>query len=224
MKNALALGLKEIWYDGIDIVITDWFQTQQDERVEMALLEHMARQSEKSQSYETIVVDYYRAESSSQLVKARLKEAAATTPLYGKLGKIDDAVRGRQQNLFVNLQNIGDINVTNNTQNFNGGKVTIGVNSIGGNAKTSTINQEINLNQDIHDLIDQLQQIAGSDHGSSKNESASKALMNLKQAPTKTKLLGAIESVKSWMAVGALSAEAASFAKDFIDAALNIIK
>jgi hypothetical protein len=220
--EGLALGVREIWYDGIERPVVDWYQAQQEERVQMALLEHMARQSDKSSTYCDFVIDRYRNDATT-LLRARLKEAAATTALYGKLQSLDEDLFNRQGALFVNVSDGGTLNMTRNNQTITGGNVNIGVNTVGGNSVFNKVDQEIALNQDMRTLVQKLQQIADSDKNSIDGKAASDALAQLAKSPSKKSLTSALETVKNWIGAGALVAEAASLAKDFVDAASNLL-
>jgi hypothetical protein len=220
--EGLALGLREMWYDGIERPIVDWYQSQYEERVQVALLEHMARQSDRSSSYSDFVIDRYRNGATS-LLQARLKEAATTTALYGKLQVLDDELVNRQGSLFVNVSDGGTFNMAKNTQIFTGGNVNIGVNTVGGNSISNKVDQEIELSQDMRALTLRLQKIADSNKNSIEGKAASEALANLTKSPSQKSLTTALETVRKWLGAGALVAEAASLAKDFVDAASNLL-
>ncbi len=215
--EGLALGLRDLWYDGIEVSMVDWFNSEQDERVKFAILEHMAKQSDHSPSYADMVIETYRKDSLSVL-KARIKEAAATTALYSKLERFDEMLDNQTQ-LFV----AGDLFVTKNTQKFTGGQVNIGVNTIGGNSTGNKVDQSIQLSQDLSDIAAKMQAAADNGDRSTQSKEVSESLRELRNAPTSNKLQSALEATKNWIGAGALTAEIMTYAKEFIELASALL-
>ena len=215
--EGLALGTRDVWYDGIEIPVIDCFNSAQDDRVKNAILEHMARQSDHCSSYPELVVETYR-NNASQVLKARIKEAAATTALYGKLEQLDDAAN-RQPNFIFE----GELHVTKITQNFSGGHNVIGVNTLGGDSKDNNVKQSIKLTPKTVELIDKIQSFAKQKSQSKEADTVVTSLQELKKEPTTSKLQNALESIRKWSGATTIAVEIAALAKDFADATKELI-
>ncbi|WP_164889414.1 hypothetical protein, partial [Mesorhizobium sp. M7A.F.Ca.CA.002.03.2.1] len=133
VRLALAIGLKDTYYDGLEALAHDWFMTEADSEIAHTLMDHMVRHADRSPTYECTVLDFYEREAQNSLLRRRIEGHAAKTELYSKLMRIsfdgsDDLFRS--------------INVTNNTTNISGG-INAGAVSMGGDA---TNTGEINVN------------------------------------------------------------------------------
>jgi len=144
-QEGLALGLVDVWVDGLDFVTVDWIGRQPEERVENALLSHMARQSTRSPAYSEIVIKRFSEAAPDGLRRGQLMASAAGTPLYGELQR-QVIAEGDMLDMFGFSQK-EVLQVTgNNNMIFTGGVNQLAGVSAGGNAsaeRTQQTNQEV---------------------------------------------------------------------------------
>jgi nucleoside phosphorylase len=94
-RAGLATGLRGIYFDGLEVLISDWFGDEQDDRVKQRLLEHMARNADRCAAYPARVLRAYEASDAHSLTRARLEAAARNTPLYTAMKRIEYDAEGR---------------------------------------------------------------------------------------------------------------------------------
>jgi nucleoside phosphorylase len=94
-RAGLATGLREIYFDGLETLILDWFDDEQVEQVKQRLLEHMARNAARCAAYTSPVLRAYEAADGSSLSRARLEAAARDTDLYLRMKRIQYDAEGR---------------------------------------------------------------------------------------------------------------------------------
>jgi nucleoside phosphorylase len=104
-RAGLAGGLRDIYFDGLETLILDWFDEEQVEQVKQRLLEHMARNAAHVSAYASPVLRAYEAADASSLTRARLEAAARDTPLYVAMKRIEYDAEGRD--LFRMEQQVG---------------------------------------------------------------------------------------------------------------------
>ena len=85
-REGLAKGLANTYYDGLETVTLDWFETDRNDRVRLLLAEHFARQSDRVPSYYDKALEL--AEGSESLRERVLLGAEGRT-LYGHIRKAD---------------------------------------------------------------------------------------------------------------------------------------
>jgi nucleoside phosphorylase len=104
-RIGLASGLRDIYFDGLETLILDWFGDEGAEPVKQRLLEHMARNSSRCAAYTDPVLRAYEAADASSLTRMRLEAAARETDLYVAMKRIEYDAEGRD--LFQMEQRAG---------------------------------------------------------------------------------------------------------------------
>lgn len=94
-RAGLASGLKDIYFDGVEEIIIDWYQDEDDDTIKQRLLEHMAGNAERCGGYEPFVLRAYEASDANSLTRARLESAARDTGIYLEMKKIAYEAEGR---------------------------------------------------------------------------------------------------------------------------------
>ncbi|MCK1659444.1 5'-methylthioadenosine/S-adenosylhomocysteine nucleosidase [Bradyrhizobium sp. 151] len=94
-RAGLASGLRDIYFDGLETLILDWFADEEAEPVKQRLLEHMARNSSRCAAYTDPVLRAYEAANASSLTRARLEAAARETDLYVAMKRIEYDAGGK---------------------------------------------------------------------------------------------------------------------------------
>ena len=223
-QEGLAIGLKPIWFDGFDMTVIDWHQRGLDERVDVALLEHMAYNSENSKAYEELVIDRYSSSSTQELTKARIKEASQGSGLYQELLRRDE-IANKQYYLFPQdgtIINIGTVMVKN-TQNISGSNINIGNNVLQGDINSGDVNQYVELSGDFRTQLLKLKEMAKASSNDARASAASEALEQAANKPTRGNLLSAMSAINKWTGAGALTVEIAAHAKDVVDAIAQLL-
>ena len=94
-RAGLATGLRDIYFDGLDAFISDWLEDEDVDRIRQRLLEHMARNADKSVTYSAPVLRAFGAANTGSLTRARLEAAARHTSLYAAMKRIEYDAEGR---------------------------------------------------------------------------------------------------------------------------------
>jgi hypothetical protein len=113
VREGVAFGLRDIFYDSLDITVIDWLLDERDLEIREKLLEHMAAQSEYSGGYREEVEKAYRDSATGSTLRARLEAACRNTGLAIQLRKI--ALQTGEPDLYTLISG----GTVSNTQNFN---------------------------------------------------------------------------------------------------------
>jgi hypothetical protein len=193
-RVGLAIGLKDTYFDGLEVVVLDWFTNEGNAGVRQHILDHMIRQSYQCPNYAAMVLEVYEKEPPGSSLRQRMEAAAAGLAIYGKFRAMDGSM-----DLFR-----GATIVTNNTFNISG-NVQGGAVSIGGDAHNSGITSIHYNPQTIQALQSELAKAERALHESTlNNELKSEALKHVTAAkadpePGKIKkaidVLGKVESI-----------------------------
>jgi hypothetical protein len=119
-REGLAIGLRNVFFDGLEETTFEWLPDEPIGRIRDRLLEHMAASAERCPAYLTPVLDLYRA--SDRAAQIRLEGAAQGTSTYRELRRI--ALATEQTSLKLNIP---DGVTTMVVQNINTGGGNIGV-------------------------------------------------------------------------------------------------
>ena len=145
-RSGLITGLYDNYYDGLDVLICDWFSEESDEDVRELLLGHMASQNQNSATYFNYVSEMYDTGSLSARCKARITAAASRTKLFSKLKQIEyssgPSLFEGTNNIFIGEINMGDKITTGDIQ---GGAVNIGSGSATNSGKLESLTQKQTL-------------------------------------------------------------------------------
>lgn len=85
-REGLAKGLQSVYYDGLEGVTLDWYETEASSRVRELLAEHFARYGSDCVPYGEKALEIFEAD---QTLKKRLYLGAEGTSLFGKLKATD---------------------------------------------------------------------------------------------------------------------------------------
>jgi hypothetical protein len=91
-RAGLALGLRDTYFNGIEVLVLDWFTSESDLEVSHYLLDHMVKQASNCPNYEEMVLDVYEKEPTGSSLRERMEAAAAGTVLYGKFKRMDGSL------------------------------------------------------------------------------------------------------------------------------------
>ncbi|WP_137152581.1 hypothetical protein [Devosia sp. FKR38] len=123
VRLALATGLRDSFYDGLEEVTFDWFDVEAEKDVRDALIDHMVRQAEQFPGYQPIVTTLYAAESPGSPARHRMDAAAARTSMYSRFQEI---VQETGAPLFSDLKGATIVMGDNfSTGNIQGGSVSL---------------------------------------------------------------------------------------------------
>ena len=158
----LAKGLRDSFYDGLEVVTCEWFHDEQHEEVRGAITDHFVGQSEYCPAYEDIVKRLFLDCPKGSIQHRRMLAAASRKPIFRELRKIEYQADG---DLFGDMPlqpNGGLMPMVNNTYNIGnvqGGAVSIGgaAKQEGPNANTLTGDQTVQLKTQLENLAGELQ-------------------------------------------------------------------
>lgn len=88
-REGLAKGLVHTYYDALETVTLDWFETDGSERVRLLLAEHFARQSDRVPSYHEKALELYQGGGP---LRERVLLGADGTALFAKIKKFEGQV------------------------------------------------------------------------------------------------------------------------------------
>ncbi|MFT8797198.1 hypothetical protein [Zymomonas mobilis] len=155
-REGMAIGLRDVFYDGLDTIILDWDIEENNALIKDHLLDHMARNSHRSIGYREEILRVYRSSSPSSILRARIEAANTDEQLSLELRKI--ALQTSDPDLF---STIAGTQMTN-TMNFNstvnaGGISNSGTGNIGTvNFKTASEAQEESIKL-LNNLIEKIE-------------------------------------------------------------------
>lgn len=125
VREGVATGLRDVYYDSLDTMVADWFLDEQDPVTKDRLLEHMAAHSGKSSFYREEVLAAYRTAGLRSITRSRLEAANRDADVSLAMRKI--ALQTGDPDLFASMVGL----VTNNTQNFSGPMNVAGISNSG---------------------------------------------------------------------------------------------
>jgi hypothetical protein len=125
VREGVAIGLRDIFFDGLDIDVADWLIGEGEPSVQDALLEHMAVHAGRSSAYREEVMRAYRAEADGSVLRTRLEAANRDAGVSLEMRRV--ALQMNDPDLFASM--IGG-SVTN-TMNFNGPVNAAGISNSG---------------------------------------------------------------------------------------------
>lgn len=129
VREGVAIGLRRIYYDSLDVTVADWLLEEPCNDVKDALLEHMATHIVKSSAYRDEVLKAYREAAVGSILRSRLEAANRDDDVALEMRKISLQMNDPQ--LFASV--VGT--TMNNTQNFNA------TTNVGGLSNSGTGNQ-----------------------------------------------------------------------------------
>ncbi|MGX1198558.1 hypothetical protein [Parvibaculum sp. MBR-TMA-1.3b-4.2] len=151
-REGLAIGLGEVWADGLGEPVVDWLSVETDEKTKSALLAHMARYSEECSAYWNLTRDAFLKAERGGLLRTQLEVASSGTSLFGEFKRIQ-IEDSKEMDLFhpevrgstISINNNYGAVTMGNSQNINsgGGEINIGGNVVGGDIKYSDIQSKI---------------------------------------------------------------------------------
>lgn len=131
-RLGLAVGLRDTYYDGLDVVGMHWVIDERDEDVRDHLLDHIARNAKFSAGYHRIAVEFYDAAEDNPGRRKRMEAAAAGTPLFAEFRR--KALKEEEGRLFSDLERSPTVtNTFNNYGTIQGQTSVAGTNNVEGN-------------------------------------------------------------------------------------------
>lgn len=189
VREGVAIGLRDIYYDSLDVTVADWFVEERDPAVRDRLLEHMATHITKSSAYRDEVMKAYRDAASGSVLRSRLDAANRDDAVALEMRRI--AFQMNDPDLFASM-----IGPTMNTQNFNGPVNAGGISNSGvGNSGQVQIMSAAEAMARVTPVLEQLRQAleaADAPQGCAKGAAIVKEAID---APTK----GKVEKVVGWL-------------------------
>ncbi|MBX6741519.1 MAG: hypothetical protein IRY87_05655 [Acetobacteraceae bacterium] len=190
VREGLAAGLREIFYDGLDTVVLDWLVDERDPFVRDRLLEHMAAHVGKSVGYREEVLTAYRGSAPRSFLRTRLEAANRDSELALELRRIE--LQTAEPDLFASIAGT----VMNNTMNFNAPVNAGGISNSGtGNSGNVQIVVAAAAQEEAVRLLGALLQKIEAGTGSSELAAGRDVVRAAMEKPTK----GAVERVVGWL-------------------------
>lgn len=187
-RSGLALGLKRTYFDGLELLVIDWFLSEPNAEIRQHLLDHMITQAAECASYETMILDVYEKEPDQSPLRRRMEATAAGTSLYSRLKRAQFS-----EDLF------GGGRTVNNTYNISGG-VQGGAVSFGGNASNSGDTTNTYSPDIIESIQAELVRLEREVHGASIDATIKEQLLNdvsaAKAEPTPTLLGNVVQRIR----------------------------
>ena len=125
VREGVAVGLRDIFYDSLDVTIADWLVDEREPVVRDALLEHMATHVIKSSVYREEVLKAYREAGNGSMLRSRLEAANRDRTVALELRRI--FLQTNDPDLFASML----APTMNNTQNFNAPVAAGGISNAG---------------------------------------------------------------------------------------------
>ncbi|WP_157403895.1 hypothetical protein [Paracoccus sp. N5] len=84
-----AIGLRDSWYDGLEDLTLDWLGSEPDDDIRRSLLDHIVRQSDHCDAYQTWSAELYQPRGSNEVERSVMKAAAVQLPISRVFNQID---------------------------------------------------------------------------------------------------------------------------------------
>lgn len=151
VRQGVAFGLRDIFYDSLDVTVIDWLLEEQELSIREKLLEHMAAQADHSGGYREEVERAYRDSGRDSSLRQRIEAACENTGLSMTLRKI--ALQTGDPDLYTLIAG----GIVNNTQNFNSQVNAGGISNAGtGNSGTVSIVAQQNALSEMQSSLGEL--------------------------------------------------------------------
>lgn len=208
VREGVAIGLRDIYYDSLDVTVADWFVDERDPAVRDGLLEHMATHISKSPAYRDEVMKAYRDAANGSVLRSRLEAANRDDAIALEMRRI--TFQTNDPDLFASM-----MGPTMNTQNFNGPVNAGGISNSGvGNSGQVQIMSVAEAQAKVTPLLEQLRQALEATDAPEGSAEGTTIVKEAIAAPTKGKVEKVVEWLKSAKeggdAVAGLGALAAS--------------
>lgn len=189
VREGVAIGLRDVYYDSLDVTVADWFLDEKDPSVRDFLLEHMAVNVSKSSAYRDEVMKAYRDAANGSVMRSRLEAANRDDAVALEMRKI--ALQMNDPDLFTSM-----IGATMNTQNFNGPMNVGGISNSGvGNTGHVQIMSLAEVQSRIVPVLEQLRQALKSTNAPDGSAEGTVIVAEAIATPTK----GNVEKVVDWL-------------------------
>jgi hypothetical protein len=190
VREGIAIGLRHIFYDSLDITVSDWFLDERSEEVRHCLLDHMATHITKSSAYRDEVIKAYRDAATGSVLRSRLEAANRDDAVSLEMRRID--LQMSDPTLFASLTGP----TMNNTMNFNGTVNAAGISNSGiGNSGQVQIVSSAEALAAITPVLQQLLQTLEGHSAPAKAAEGAKLVKEAVAAPTK----GNVTRVFDWL-------------------------
>lgn len=139
VREEAAIELRDVFVEGLERYVSDWFQREEDGNIRALLADHMVAQNQRSSGYRDFVIDLYRKASPKSDERVRMEAASARTELFREFRKID--IEEERGALFAMNDNEGDKPSSGDTYNINQTVIadSVGALSGGGPIEAQTI-------------------------------------------------------------------------------------
>lgn len=189
VREGVAIGIREVFYDSIDTMVRDWFIDETDAAIKEHLLEHMAAYSASSSFYREEVLAAYRAAAPASIARSRLEAANRDEEVSLAMRKL--ALQTGDPDLFASMV----APVTNN-QTFTGQMNVGGISNLGpGNIGPVQFMTGAEAQTKAASALDELRR-GLSDRSTPAVAETLKAVTEASEAPTKGKVARVVELLK----------------------------
>lgn len=152
-RQGLAKGLVNNYYEGLEDITVNWFDTEQVGDIKKLIAEHFARFSKDSIIYEKKALDVFEIDRSS---RGSIYLGAEGTPLYGKLKALDE--RGGTKDLFSDVDPIAEL--FGGSVNLQQKKPRVLVLFLAANPMGADRDARLRLEQEARDLAEAIGKVA----------------------------------------------------------------
>jgi hypothetical protein len=191
VREGVAIGIRNIYYDSLDLTVADWFVDESSPAVREALLDHMATHVNKSSAYREELLRVYRQAATGSILRSRIDAANRDDDVALELRRI--SLQINDPVLFASM--LGP-NVTN-TQNFNGPVAVGGISNSGvGNSGTVQIISNHEAQTKVLPVLERLRQGLESSDVPEAAEEGARLTNEAIAAPTKSRVKKLLEWLK----------------------------
>jgi hypothetical protein len=109
-RDGLAHGLRERHIDGIEPIVVDWIEREDDEETRGNLVHYLAAHSEVAGQYREMSLQIFSEAAALSETRTNMLAASEGTPLYGELRKLQ--IQQQEPNLLALMGGNGDQTMT----------------------------------------------------------------------------------------------------------------
>lgn len=189
-----AIGILDSWYEGLEEITSNWFFDETHEETRLSILDHIVRQSRRSETYSDLAVNLFLGFENDKTICKRMIAQAARLPLSNKLQKIENE---RSSGFLFPLEGTTMTNnFTFNNPSFQG-QTSFGEGDNINSGEQSNTAQQDNRAIIAQSLEEAKRAVAGLPVAKELKEEATEALASAAQSPSKTNLERAMAALET---------------------------
>jgi len=214
VREGVATGLRDIYFDCLDVTVCDWLVDEKEPAVIDRLLEHMAVNSSKSSAYKEEVLSRFKMGERGSLLRSKLEAANTDEATALEFRKI--VLETGEPDLFSYIEGKN----MSNTQNFHGTVNVGGISNSGaGLIGNVQILSETEAKLQLLPILEELKSALSNSNGAPSSISSIESINDAIKSPTKSN----VSKVFDWLKAANDGTQAIANLEGLITRSIDII-